>query len=271
MTERMDCKKLTDDEYAKFFVTFKSHSDQDKVISNLIMQELSEYSNKPIDIMSIGAGTGFLEDRIIRHFGISMNSILAIEPNSVHLENLRQMGAKWNNVIWEIDSSYFDVNYQTEKRFDVILMVHSIYGIQNPIESIIKAKSFLKTGGKCLIFVHGEKGGFQFSSKIYGKVLMAPFESNSSTITGGYLSECLQKNNIKLEATKITVQLDVTDFVERNRSPIRDDIVSFLLHTKYMDLSKEVQEVIHQTVKEGIMTDANGRHLFQAENYMIVI
>ena len=271
MTEKTDCKTLTDDEYAQYFITFKSHSDQDKVTCNLIMQELSEYSNKPIDMMSIGAGTGIVEDKIIRHFGIKVNSILAIEPNPVHFENLRQMSDKWNDTILELDSSFFDENYDTAKRFDVILINQSIYGIKNPIESILKAKSLLKNGGKCLIFVQGEKGGFELFSKIYGKVLTTPFESNDNTVTGGNLSESLQNRNIKHEVTKTTLHYDVTDFVERNSNPSIDDIVSYFIQTKYMDLNKEVQEEIHQKVKERILTDQNGRSLFPEETYMIVI
>ena len=99
-------------------------------------------------MMSIGAGTGIVEDKIIRHFGMRVISILAIEPNPVHFENLRQMSDKWNDTILELDSSFFDENYDTAKRFDVILINQSIYGIKNPIESILKAKSLLKHGGK---------------------------------------------------------------------------------------------------------------------------
>ena len=32
MTETTDCETLTDDGYAQYFITFKSHSDQDKAI-----------------------------------------------------------------------------------------------------------------------------------------------------------------------------------------------------------------------------------------------
>ena len=133
------------------------------------MQMLGEYCNKPIDIMSIGAGTGWLEDSIIKHSEMKVNNILAIEPNPVHVDKLREMGDKWNDTKFEIDSSFFDENYDTAKRFDVILMVHSIYGMKNPIESIPKAKSLLKNGGKCLIFVKGSKVAFNYFLKSMAK------------------------------------------------------------------------------------------------------
>ena len=48
------------------------------------------------------------------------NNTLAIEPNTVHVDILRQLGEKWNDTKLEIDPAFFDENYNAAKRYDVI-------------------------------------------------------------------------------------------------------------------------------------------------------
>ena len=139
--ERKDvCKPLSDAEYAKCYSAFKNGSEQEEVIRTLVMPVLDKYANPSIDIMTIGIGLGWLEDDIVRHHKLIVKSIHAIKPNIAHVAKLRETATKWNDTILEIDGSYFDENYEISKQFDIILMIHSVYCMKNPINAMIMAK-----------------------------------------------------------------------------------------------------------------------------------
>ena len=133
MAQKRSANLLTDEEYAKVFDTFSKDSSRNSNIENGIIRPLlSKFADKSIDIMSIGAGTGWIEDKIIKHPTSRVNSLLAVEPNPEHADEQREKSKNWTDTVTDIDITFFDENYATAKKFDVILMVHFIYYVKKP-------------------------------------------------------------------------------------------------------------------------------------------
>ena len=266
------CKPLTDAEYAKCYSTFKNGSEQEEVVRSLVMPVLDKYANTSIDLLSIGIGLGWLEDDLVRHHHeFKVKSIHAIEPNLAHVAKLRETATNWEDTILEIDGSYFDEKYEISKQFDIILMIHSLYGMKNPINAIIKAKSFLKSGGKLLIFVQGEDGANVLVSRLFESVAIVPLPISDNSLTSKDISQVLHTKNIDHTLEKVKSLHNVTDFIERKETPTSSDVVSFLLQTNYKELKKELQEEIYQLVRDCSITDEQGRHFFNNPNCMIAI
>eukprot|EP00112_Aurelia_sp_Birch-Aquarium-sp1_P022209 Seg6172.2 transcript_id=Seg6172.2/GoldUCD/mRNA.D3Y31 product="hypothetical protein" protein_id=Seg6172.2/GoldUCD/D3Y31 len=130
---RQVCEPLTEEEYAKAFATFIKGSTEYKEIPILAKPIIDSFGDTFIDLMSIGAGTGCLEDDFVKKLGLKLDYFLAIEPNKDHLKALEKTVSLWGNVKMTIDSRYFTEDYQTDRRFDMILMSHSMYCMDNPI------------------------------------------------------------------------------------------------------------------------------------------
>ena len=271
MAQESPFRPISDDEYAKLFNTLKRTSDLDTIIRNGIIQPiLNKYADKAIDVMSVGAGIGWLEDEIIRHPNLKINSILAIEPNQKHAEKLKEKSLNWKYTTSNIDTSYFSENYDTEMRFDVILMVHSIYYLENPTDAIIKLKSFLKDGGQVMIDVRGEKSGFELV-KCMQEYLKIPTSTciYGSLYHAGMLIEDLKENDIKYQKQEYMASIDVSEFIERKPTPFSNDCVSFLLHTRYENLDKELQEEIYKIVRNRVTVTEDNRFMFGQSNSFI--
>ena len=265
-------KPITDEEYAQLYITLKRRSDQDAIIRNGTMKSiLSKYDGKTIDVMSIGAGIGWLEDEIIKHPHLKVNSMLAIEPNPEHAEKLREKSTTWNDTIGIVDTSYFNENYDTARKFDVILIIHSIYYVENPADAIIKLRSFLKPGGHVLVAVRGEKGGYDLITRVYKHYKIAP----SAIIFGGVcnaamLTDRFKKNGIKYQVQEVMALHDVSDFIEKKAVPFANDCISFLIHTMYENLDRELQNDIYKFVKDYVILKDN-RYMFGHLNSFIEV
>ena len=268
MEELKSCKLLIDEEYAKVYSTFKNNSQQDDIVRDAVTKFiLHEYGSKSVDVMSIGPGIGWLEDDLVKHPQLKIKSLLAIEPNPRYIEKLREKSGKWKDTIVEIDPSCFDVGYATEERFDVIMMIHSIYYMKDPIDAIMHAKSLLKHGGKIIMFIQGEKGGCELVFSVREQLgRQVPSISSYNRLTDVVIVDALKKRNISCRVQDFTDFHDLTDFIKRKETPNCNDTISFFFHTKYEDLDDAVRDVIYQKVKKLITVTENNRHLLGHSN-----
>ena len=273
MAQERVLKMLDNNEYAKMFTTFKQNSNQDEVVRDGIMTPIiKRYGGKRFDLMSIGAGVGWLEDDIIRHPDLKVNVIVAIEPNPEHVEMIREKSANWIDTISYIETGYFNEGYNTVMRFDVVLMVNSIYYIRDPIGVIIKAKSLLKPGGQIMIVMQGEQGNFEVTSCLHKQVKFSQQSMYTYNLENSVLLvEKLQKNSIKYRMQNFNGILDVTDFIERKDTPTCNDTISFILHSKYEDLDNDLQDEIYKIVNERAIVTKDNRYLYSHVNSLIVI
>ena len=79
---------LTEEEYANAFSTFRAKSTEYDAMMSLIKPAINSFGGSAVKVMSIGAGTGCVEDDLIRNYGLNMDYFYAIEPNPSHLIEL---------------------------------------------------------------------------------------------------------------------------------------------------------------------------------------
>ena len=216
------------------------------------------------------SGTGCIEDDFIKELGLKLEYFHAIEPNKDHLETLQKTVSLWGNVEMTIDPRYFTEDYQTDRKFDMILMSHSMYCMDNPIPVIIKAISCLKPMGALVIFSQTEIGGYELYAHMKEHVDMAR-PINDHFVTSASISEALYNNAIKHDLQVGPSQLDVTDFIDKRGTPTANHVITFLLQTDYAVLAEDLQKRIYEMVKARVTTDANGKHMFNHPSGMVVV
>ena len=172
MVEKQVCCPITEREYSRVFSTFIASSTEYAQMMDLIKPLVEEYDGRAIDLMSIGAGTGCMENDLIKLHHLNLNRFLAIEPNTHHLQKLKLTVASWGMVEIQIDPISFDETYETCMRFDMILMSHSMYCMENPVAVILKARSLLKLHGKLIIFIQTDEGGHELYARMMQEVTM---------------------------------------------------------------------------------------------------
>lgn len=270
MESKSIVKSLSQEEYARVHDTYKYITSNDEIHTELIMSQLAKLDSEPIEMMSIGPGTGSLEDIIIKSSGKKVTYILAVEINPFYREKLHQISTGWKDTTVDIDLK-FDADYVTAKRFDLILMVHSIYGLGNPIDAILKARSFLKPSGQLLIVAHGNNGGYQLFSHLLriASLTVAPISNNA--ITSGLISGGLKNIGIKHEIRERKIPFDVTDFIIKRDCPVTNDILSMFLQTMYANLDGHLKDEIYEVVKKFATFNEKGRFNYSEESHMIVI
>ncbi len=144
-------------EYSQSLRSFIELSDIHEKMKCLINPVIRKFEGKPIHFMSIGAGNGHFDGSLINENGLKVDYFYGIEPDDGRRKELQERVLSWN-IDHFIDKSCFDEFFETEIKFDLILMSHVLYFISKPVESILKAMSFLKGQGK-LVIIHDDKGG----------------------------------------------------------------------------------------------------------------
>ena len=270
------CKKavyqaLDDSEYAEFFGTYLEHSTSEyKAMLKLSKPVVDSFEQKPIDLLSVGAGTLCFEKSLIEMVGLKVNYLYAIEPNEKHLEELKSAITELTQNYY-IDPVYFTTEFSTEKRFDMVLMSHCLYYMPDPVGVILKAKSLLKPNGKVVIFLVGELGAYELNTYLSQHVELFGESYNNHNISSKEISEALTNNELCHEVRLELSGLEVHDFITRNATPTANHVISFMVQTKYEFLAQNLQDGIYDMVKERSSIGKDGKYIFKNNNAMIIV
>ena len=269
-SKKVEVLPLTEGEYTVAFKTFCSSTTQYERMLELIKPVVESLKGKSIDFMSIGAGTGCFENDLVTNLGLRVSYLLAIEPNEEHHKLLKQRIISWENAKFTADRSYFTENYEVEDKFDLVLMSHCVYSMANVEEVLLKATSLLKAEGKLVIFVHSETGS-ELISKSMGSVQYLSKPLSDETLTNKYFCDILTKNSIKFTSSEAQTVKDVTDFVKQNDTPTANDVVSFLIQTRFEKLPEELRKELYEMVRDRVIHSENNMYLLPNPTAMIIV
>ncbi len=139
-------KKDHELDYQQSFELFLSHTDEKKVIREILEQKVDMHAVK--SCLDIGGGNGFLTQSLG-----DKNKILVVEPNRNFVETLREKGFRCICAKWE--------NVNLEERFDLILGAYvSTYFPKSRLEEMIsKMRHHLTIDGRLVLLAVDEKEG----------------------------------------------------------------------------------------------------------------
>ena len=239
----------------------------------MIKPVVESFNGKLINLMSIGAGNGCFENDLVTKLGLDVSYFHVVEPSEDHREQLKQKVSSWGYTRLIVDKSYFTENYKTEHKFDLILMPHCLYHMDNIDLVILRAISLLKAQGKIAIFIHSETGA---DSELFFKAmesmeyLSRPLADEG--VTRKSISELLAKNSIHFTASgEGSCATDVTQFIKRQNSSTANDVVSFFIQTRFEKLPKELRKELYELVKERVIHTDEDRYMLPHPTVMIAI
>jgi len=123
--------------------------------SKEIIKEIKTLKNKDL-LLDLGAGAGDIFKNTYKKFKKS----IAVEPGLRMFDLLKKAygkntKVKLYNLKWEEFYKKYGKEYQS--KFDMILLVHSIYFFKNPRKELKKLSKLLNPSGKIIVIIGGTK------------------------------------------------------------------------------------------------------------------
>ena len=263
---------LTEEEYTAALKTFRNSTTQYEHQLEMMKPVFESFKGEAIDFMSVGAGTGSFENDLVINLRPNVSYFHAVEPNECHREQLEQRAIAWDSISFTVDQSYFTESYETEHKFDLVMMSHCLHSIDNVDQVILKAISLLKAQGKIVIFVHSETGAdFKLFLKAMESMEYLSRPLADENVTGKYICEILAKNAICFTTREAPSEIDVTQFIKRQNTATSNDVVSFFIQTKFEKLPHELREDLYEMVKKGVRHTEDDQYMFSHPTAMILI
>jgi SAM-dependent methyltransferase len=239
---------LSDEDYAQCLEIFEANSDQRFEILNWLKKNvLAQMSKGSNSILSIGCGTGAFDEQVLQNLIGRMEQIkyLGIEPNKLEAaEFMKRMQVKSvENTV--VDSSVLVEKFGGRsfgKDFDLILLVQSIYYLDDRNDAIDAALDALSPGGVLIIVVAPDESLNVIANQIWQR------QMGHKSFFSDDLRLHLDTLGVKYNETRISAKLnatncfnapshegrDIIDFTVQARTsllpePLQKDIFDFLL------------------------------------------
>ena len=263
---------LTANEYSDTFSTFLTKATQEDDMGKFIQPIIDRYGSKPVKVMSVGAGTGWREDILVKQCGLSISFYYAIEPNPSHYEKLKDVVTSWD-IEYMIDQNCFTTETNIIQTFDLILMPHVLCSIKDPFDALLKAKSYLNPGGSLIILQSGAKGVAELCSYLNENVSLYPDPLANHAFVDTDLIEHLTKSGIafNIQRENVVSTVDLDDFVRQLDKENGNDVISFFLQTRFENLSNQLKANILKKTKDHCLKGSDGKYTMPIPTTMIHI
>ncbi|MFT5604504.1 MAG: SAM-dependent methyltransferase [Paracoccaceae bacterium] len=207
-----DVVPLEGHRYAACMHTYEASSSQ----RDLILQWFTDHviPQIPMDsasFLSIGCGAGELDVKILAAAKEQASTIayVGLEPDSQQCE--RFMSSMTLPSAQNIRVETLNTNFEkcTEKRrFDRVLMVHSLYYMDDPELAIEKALNLVNESGRLIILIASNDTLNELSSSFW------KMENGGSTWFSEDLCKHLDERGVSFERQRIEAKLDITSCCE---------------------------------------------------------
>ena len=198
--------------YADCLQTYEAASNQRELIRDWFTDHA--IPQLPIDrasILSIGCGAGDLDVKILaagKEQAVNI-SYVGLEPDSQQCERFiaRMKNENDPNTQIEVHNTVFE-QFTEQRHFDLALMVHSIYYMDDPERSIDNALKLVNESGRLVILIASNDTLNELSSSFW------KMENGGSTWFSEDLSKHLEQRGVPFERTRIEATLDITSCYE---------------------------------------------------------
>lgn len=149
---------LEPDAYARSHAAFEQLSDQRGLIADHLAARLSGRGDGPISVLSVGCGDGSLDARLaeglVRAVPGRPVRYVGVDPWFASADNFGRRLAALNADELHVDAhvaSFADA--PLDEAFDVVMFVHSMYYVADPVETLRGALDLLRPGGELWVLI----------------------------------------------------------------------------------------------------------------------
>ena len=244
--------------YATCLDTYEAASNQRELIFGWFTDHvIPQLSTERASFLSVGCGAGDLDAKILaagKEHAATI-SYVGLEPDSRQCERFmsRMVVKNDQNIRVEAHNTCFE-KFTEQRRFDLVLMVHSIYYMDDPKLAIENALDLVSEGGRLVILIASNDTLNELSSSFW------KLENGGSTWFSENLSTHLEKIGVPFERKRIEATLDITSCCEPN-SEQGTRIADFVAQVPTGELPLHLQEMIFSYLETTSRRDGDMRWL----------
>jgi SAM-dependent methyltransferase len=193
---------LPPDEYTLGHALFEARSDQRETVIRWLIQLLKARATDATRVLSIGCGDGTVDVELARALTRLKKPVHydGVEPNHasgrLFLERLRRVPG----VSASISALRFHEHLPTDRRYDVVLAVHSLYYVPDLPKALESALELLAPGG-VLVVLHAPDGAL---NQLVG--VLAPSQGQQFSEA---VAEALTTQNASARCERLNATLDM--------------------------------------------------------------
>jgi SAM-dependent methyltransferase len=253
-----DVAPLEGQRYADCLHTYEAASNQRELILGWVTDHvIPQFSADSASILSVGCGAGDLDEKILAAAKQHASSIsyVGVEPDPQQCERFmsRMVCENDPNIGVEVHNSSFE-QFTDQRRFDLVLMVHSLYYMEDPKRALDNALNLVNESGRLVILVASNDTLNELSSSFW------KLENGGSTWFSEDLSRHLEKPGVTFERQRIGAKLDITSCCEPN-SEQGARIADFVAQVPTAELPPHLRGMIFSYLEATSHRDGNMRWL----------
>jgi len=253
-----DVASLEGQRYADCLHTYEAASNQRELIRGWFTDHaIPQLPTDSASILSIGCGAGDLDVNILaagKEHAATI-SYVGLEPDPQQCERFISRMELENdpNVGVEVHNTRFE-GFTEQSSFDLALMVHSLYYMDDPERSIDNALKLVTESGRLVILIASNDTLNELSSSFW------EIENGGSTWFSEDLSMHLEKSGITFERTRIEATLDITPCCESD-SEQGGRIADFIAQAPTGELPPHLRQMIFSYLEATSHRDGDMRWL----------
>jgi len=251
-------RPLEGDRYASCLASYEAASNQrERILDWFTGDMIPGLSSQRTRVLSIGCGAGDLDKELLAAGAehASEVSYVGLEPDAGQCEHfVSRMGFENDdNVQVEGHNLRFE-EFGDKDRFDLVLMVHSLYYMEDPQQALEKALGLVGDEGRLTVLIASNDVLNELASSFWQLTKERP------TWFSEDLSEHLEASGASFERKRIEARIDVTDCCEpRSERGVR--IADFLAQVPTGELPERLRRMIFGYLEETSNRDGGTRWL----------
>jgi SAM-dependent methyltransferase len=244
--------------YAACLHTYESASNQRELILEWFTDAvIPQLSTEHASFLSVGCGAGDLDEKILaagkEH--ASAVSYVGLEPDPRQCERFiaRMVCENDPNIRVEAYNNGFEA-FTEQRRFDLVLKVHSLYYMDDPKLALEKALNLVSESGRLVILIAADDTLNELASSFWER------ENGGSTWFSEDLSRHLEKRGVRFERKRIEATLDITSCCEPD-SEQGISIADFIAQVPTGELPLRLRQMIFSYLEATSHRDGDRRWL----------
>ena len=257
--ERLDhVGPLEGERYATCLATYEAASDQRERILDWFAGDLAPgLPSGGARVLSVGCGAGELDRELLAAGAEHAPSLsyVGLEPDARQCERfLSLVGAREDEKVRVEAHNVGFEEFGAAQTFDLVLMVHSLYYMDDPKAALEKALKLVDAGGRLAILIASNDTLNELPAAFWQRTSGGPVWFSED------LGEHLEETGICFEHTRIEATLDVTSCCEHG-SDRGVRIADFLAQVATGDLPERLRGMVFEYLACRSMRDGSRRWL----------
>lgn len=248
--------------YAACLQTYEAASNQRALILEWFTEQvIPELSTDSTSLLSIGCGAGDLDIKILAAGRQHTAQVFyaGLEPDAGQCEKFvtRMAIPDDHNTSIEGHNTRFE-DFAAERRFDLIIMVHSLYYMGDPEQAIDDALNLLNPLGRLVILIASNDSLNELSSSFW------KMENAGATWFSEDLSKHLNSRGIAFDSKRLEATLDISSCCDPGSdSEIEkgNRIADFVAQVPTTKLPPRLRDMIFSYLKASAQGDGRSRWL----------